>query len=394
MVVVTQHGARTNATISRNSLAAPLCEASIYSKKDILNKEDQMDFIECPMTFPQDVPTHVMTYFRQVGRFTGVAPTPSKMSPKQILAYPGDLEEIQCSVMAARPAVKITWTINGNDITTHAKAVERQNLDGTYMTLSTLHHVFNQEDDGQTLECVVKHATFTETDINTSPVTVFFSSKPTPAKVSPKQITAYPGDLQKIECSVMAATPAVKITWILNGRNITSDAEAKDTHNNHDGSSMTISTLHRVVNLEDNGHKLECVIAHPTLDEPDVTFIPITVYFSPVQKQEHTFFQIELNSDYEVFLSFSAYPQPSALMWSFESNSQEMANHIQIPSNNGKFSTSLIIRDNDSYQALLRLSEITNEDIETNFTLHVANEIGAADYSVMFSEAQNPIACK
>ncbi|CAL4157395.1 unnamed protein product, partial [Meganyctiphanes norvegica] len=107
-----------------------------------------------------------------------------------------------------------------------------------------------------------------------------------------------------------------------------------------------------------------------------------------------TFYQIKLNSDYEVILSFSANPQPTALMWSFESNSQEMANHIQIPSNNGKFSTSLIIRDNDSYKALLRLSEITNEDIETNFTLHVANEIGAADYSVMFSEAQNPIECK
>ncbi|CAL4063309.1 unnamed protein product, partial [Meganyctiphanes norvegica] len=160
------------------------------------------------------------------------------------------------------------------------------------------------------------------------------------------------------------------------------------------GTSMTLSTLHRVFNQEDNGHKLKCVIAHPTLDEPDVTYIPITVYFSPVQKQEHTFYQIKLNSDYEIILSFSANPQPTALMWSFGPNFSEIANHIQIPFDNGKISTSLIIRDNDSSQALLRLFEITNEDIETQFTLHVANEIGAADYSVMLSEDQNPIECK
>ncbi|CAL4060384.1 unnamed protein product, partial [Meganyctiphanes norvegica] len=56
-----------------------------------------------------------------------VKPTTTKLSPKKIMAYPGDLREIECSVMAARPAVKITWTINGRDITAHADAVERYN---------------------------------------------------------------------------------------------------------------------------------------------------------------------------------------------------------------------------------------------------------------------------
>ncbi|CAL4183217.1 unnamed protein product, partial [Meganyctiphanes norvegica] len=158
--------------------------------------------------------------------------------------------------------------------------------------------------------------------------------------------------------------------------------------------SMTSSTLHRVFHHVDNGHKIVCVISHSTFDEPDVTFIPISVYFSPVQKQMHTFYPIELNSDYEVTLSFSAHPQPTALMWSFGPNFQEMGNHIQIPFNNGKFSTSLIIRENDNYQALLGLAEITNEDIETQFNLHVANEMGASDYSVMLTEAKNPIECK
>ncbi|CAL4224355.1 unnamed protein product, partial [Meganyctiphanes norvegica] len=151
------------------------------------------------------------------------------------------------------------------------------------------------------------------------------------------------------------------------------------------GTSMTISTLHRVFNREDNGHEIECVIEHSTLDEPDLTFIPVTVYFSPVPKQEHTFYPIELNSDYEVILSFSASPQPTAIMWSFVSNFQEIVKYIQIPFNNGKFSTSLIIGDNGNYQVLLRVAEITNEDLETHFNLHVANEIGAADYSVMLS---------
>ncbi|CAL4216982.1 unnamed protein product, partial [Meganyctiphanes norvegica] len=104
----------------------------------------------------------------------------------------------------------------------------------TYMTISTLHQVFNQEDDGQILECVVTHSTFAVPDITTFTITVLSPVAPTPTKVSPKQITAYPGDLQEIECSVMAARPAVKITWTLNGINITSDADAKNTRNNLD----------------------------------------------------------------------------------------------------------------------------------------------------------------
>ncbi|CAL4082896.1 unnamed protein product, partial [Meganyctiphanes norvegica] len=58
--------------------------------------------------------------------------------------------------------------------------------------------------------------------------------KPTPTKVSTKQITAYPGDLHEIKCSVMAARPAVKITWTLNARDITADAEAKEIYNNQE----------------------------------------------------------------------------------------------------------------------------------------------------------------
>ncbi|CAL4124711.1 unnamed protein product, partial [Meganyctiphanes norvegica] len=115
---------------------------------------------------------------------------------------------------------------------------------------------------------------------------------------------------------------------------------------------------------------------------------------SPVQKPVHMFYQIQLNDDYEVNLSFSANPPPTALKWSFGPSFQDMNNHIQIPIENRKFSTSFINHNNGNYQAYLRLTEITNEDIEYHFKLHVANEMGAADYSVMLSEAKNPIECR
>ncbi|CAL4237271.1 unnamed protein product, partial [Meganyctiphanes norvegica] len=105
---------------------------------------------------------------------------------------------------------------------------------------------------------------------------------------------------------------------------------------------MTSSTLHQVFNEENNGQKLKCVIEHPSFAMPDVTIVPITIYFSPGQKQVHTFYQISLTSPYEVFISFSANPHPTALMWSYESIFQKMAYQIQIPTDNGKFSTSLI----------------------------------------------------
>ncbi|CAL4169335.1 unnamed protein product, partial [Meganyctiphanes norvegica] len=157
------------------------------------------------------------------------------------------------------------------------------------------------------------------------------------------------------------------------------------------GSYMTSSILHKMFNQEDNGQKLECVITHDTWDEPDITLIPVIVYFSPVQKQVHTFYQIDLNSDYEVILRFSANPQPSALMWSYGPNFKEMVNNIQIPMNRKKIATKLITHNNGNYTAILRLAEITNEDIETHYKLHVANELGAAEYSVKLSKAQIPI---
>ncbi|CAL4248401.1 unnamed protein product, partial [Meganyctiphanes norvegica] len=152
------------------------------------------------------------------------------------------------------------------------------------------------------------------------------------------------------------------------------------------GTFMTVSTLHKVFNVEDNGQNLECVIEHSTFSEPDIAVVPITIYYSPVLKPVQTFYQIPLNGDYEVVLSFSANPRPTALKWSYGNNFE-----IQIPIDNGKFSTSLINHENGNYQALLRLAEITHEDIETHFKLHVENEIGATEYSVLLSMAHNPI---
>ncbi|CAL4251072.1 unnamed protein product, partial [Meganyctiphanes norvegica] len=157
------------------------------------------------------------------------------------------------------------------------------------------------------------------------------------------------------------------------------------------GTYMTLSTLHQVFQQEDNGFNVQCIIVHPTFAEPDVSIIPITVYFSPVQKQVHTFYQIPLNRDYDVIFRFSANPRPTALKWSFGRNFQEMINVIEIPFHSAKFSTSLIIHANGNYTAILTLAEITNEDIETKYKLHVANEIGKADYSIILSEDKNPI---
>ncbi|CAL4173536.1 unnamed protein product, partial [Meganyctiphanes norvegica] len=103
---------------------------------------------------------------------------------------------------------------------------------------------------------------------------------------------------------------------------------------------MTLSTLHHVFQKEDNGVKIHCVIEHPTFAEQDVSIIPITIYFSPVQKQVHTFYQIPLNRDYTVMVRFSANPRPTALKWSFGPNFQEMTNVIQIPFDGEKCSTS------------------------------------------------------
>ncbi|CAL4060343.1 unnamed protein product [Meganyctiphanes norvegica] len=220
---------------------------------------------------------------------------------------------------------------------------------------------------------------------------VVITVKPTQAEVSPQQVTANAGDLSEVECSVMAARPAVRITWTLNGRDITSDAQAEERPTNPDGTYMTLSTLRRVFGPEENGQMLECRVAHHTLAEPEITSVPITVEFAPIQKQVQTFYQIPVHSDYEVRLNFSANPRPQSLEWSYGANFGEMPNLIQIPSDNGKFSTSLLDLENGNFQAILQIAGITLEDFETKFKLHVANEIGEAEYRVMLSMDEKPI---
>ena len=41
---------------------------------------------------------------------------------------------------------------------------------------------------------------------------------------------------------------------------------------------MTVSTLGHVFKREDNSKMFQCVVDHYTLTEPDVTFVPITVF--------------------------------------------------------------------------------------------------------------------
>ncbi|CAL4107256.1 unnamed protein product, partial [Meganyctiphanes norvegica] len=149
------------------------------------------------------------------------------------------------------------------------------------------------------------------------------------------------------------------------------------------GSFVTSSTLNHILSPVDNGQLLGCVVSHPTLAEPTITTLPITVFFAPIEQKVQTYKYITLQSDYEIRLNFSSYPQPNTTEWSFQSNFMKMPNLIQNSNDNSKFSTSLKDLGYDNYQAVLNIAEITQEDIQTKFKLHVANEMGEADYKVI-----------
>lgn len=220
---------------------------------------------------------------------------------------------------------------------------------------------------------------------------VIITVKPTQAEVSPQQITANADDQQDVECSVMAARPAVKINWVLNGKDITHEAQAEERPTNPDGTYMTLSTLSHVFKAEENGQDLQCVVAHHTLAEPEVTNVPITVVYAPIQKPVQTFYQIPLHSEYEIKLDFSANPRPTTLEWFYGNDFQEMPNTIAIPNNEGDFATSFVDLENGNFQAVLKIASINEEIFATKFKLHVANEQGEANYRVMLSMNEQPI---
>ncbi|CAL4126415.1 unnamed protein product, partial [Meganyctiphanes norvegica] len=197
----------------------------------------------------------------------------SIVSPKLVTGNVGDLKEVECKVTAAQAAADITWILNGRDITSDAHAeIRPNNLNGSFVTLSTLHLVLNPVDNGQELGCVVSHHTLADPEITTVPITVIST-----VEVSPQLVSGYVGALQEVECSVTAVQAAANITWTLDGRDITSDAHAEIRPNNLNGSFVTLSTLQHVLSPEDNGQELGCVVSHPTLADPEITTVPIRV---------------------------------------------------------------------------------------------------------------------
>ncbi|CAL4064252.1 unnamed protein product, partial [Meganyctiphanes norvegica] len=96
--------------------------------------------------------------------------------------------------------------------------------------------------------------------------------------VSPQLVTGNVGDLQELECRVTASQAAANITWILNGRDITSEAHAEIIPNDLNCSFVTLSTLQHALSPEDNGQELSCVVSHPTLADPEITTVLISMY--------------------------------------------------------------------------------------------------------------------
>ncbi|CAL4139707.1 unnamed protein product [Meganyctiphanes norvegica] len=90
---------------------------------------------------------------------------------RDIPRYASKRTAVVCTYMAF--ISKITKLTEYVGIHQYCAACKLNGNLGTYMTISTLHQVFHQEDNGHIIMCVIEHPTFSEADVNIIPITVY-----------------------------------------------------------------------------------------------------------------------------------------------------------------------------------------------------------------------------
>lgn len=214
--------------------------------------------------------------------------------------------------------------------------------------------------------------------------------KPTQAKITPAELIANADEETKIECSVMAARPAVELKWLLNDEDITEQSVAEDSPVTGDGTFMTVSTLKRNFTAAENEKELKCVVDHQTLEESEITLLPVKVVYAPVEKVPQTFYELSEGDDYEIRVKFSANPKPSKILWQFGESFDDLVEDVEIPFAGPKMMTKLEPWVNEKFVAVLKISSLTEEDFQRKYNLFVENEVGSTNYQVMLSKDYIP----
>jgi len=208
--------------------------------------------------------------------------------------------------------------------------------------------------------------------------------KPSKPELSPEVIEATATEEFKSQCSVMDARPAADIAWFVGDKEITMDAKNQIKFSESKGTYSTISTLVHKFESEVHGQQLICQVNHSTLEEPMTTSVDINVLFAPVEQPLRTFFDIKQGNDYEIMLNFTANPAPNKVMWKYVETEGGMFS-VDVPSNDTEM-MAVLNGEDGQYSVVITMYNITNQDFEKDYFLHVENEVGMAEYRVMLSE--------
>jgi len=193
---------------------------------------------------------------------------------------------------------------------------------------------------------------------------------------------------ESISCIVSAARPKASIQWFLEEENLTLSSQQEDSVS-PDGTVSSISTLSQTFKPWHDKKSLRCEVSHVTLQEPEAAFLGVEVLYKP-HGRDVNLYGLTVGQTVEAKVNFSANPSPLGVKWGYAENFADIFASLNVPGEEGSFTTEIMKLDNNRYTALLRIVDYQLEYSRLKFKIAVTNDQGTRDFQIVASSDTPP----
>ncbi|KPJ17368.1 Fasciclin-3 [Papilio machaon] len=272
---------------------------------------------------------------------------PQLISPPQASFKEGDIFMAQCIVPNGRPAAKITWFLDDEQVLagTHQPIVTSEPGSDLQTIRQNVSRALTADDSGKRLVCRAEHESLDQ-----------------PKEASRQLLVNY--YLQSLSEDFLTSEPGSDLQTIR-------------------------QNVSRALTAEDSGKRLVCRAEHESLDQPKEASRQLLVNYPPKRLDDSssiTIFGLKIAEEGRLNVTVRANPRPHA-EWTVGDVK------LTAPQKNEDASIEAlepVHLGGGYYNVTLVLSRVAKEDVDRTYYLTVANDLGREDFSVRLSTMDEP----
>ena len=128
----------------------------------------------------------------------------------QVIGHAGGMMDIKCVTTGANPVPKLSFTIDGEPVTTINTQINKRSSEGGWESSLQLSYIPRKDQDGSVLGCSAQHEALKSPLESEANLNIFYS--PTVTGIAVNQTSPNRGESVSLDCQVESNPPA-KISW-------------------------------------------------------------------------------------------------------------------------------------------------------------------------------------